>query len=86
MHVEGDRPRSPADKRRNYRKSKRTADQQEQEAWNQQERKRRRNLGQNFLKDARVAKRIVKESGVTNTDLVVELGAGSGMLTRPPAS
>lgn len=46
------------------------------------ERKRRRELSQNFLKHRRVAKRIVAESGVGKDDLVVELGAGGGMLTR----
>jgi 16S rRNA A1518/A1519 N6-dimethyltransferase RsmA/KsgA/DIM1 with predicted DNA glycosylase/AP lyase activity len=43
-------------------------------------------LGQNFLKHEGVAKEIVEEAGVTDRDLVVEIGAGSGMLTRacPP--
>jgi 23S rRNA (adenine-N6)-dimethyltransferase len=42
----------------------------------------RRDLGQNFLKDARTASRIVAESGADRDDLVVEIGAGGGMLTR----
>ncbi len=42
----------------------------------------RRELGQNFLRDERVARRIVAESGVGADDLVVEIGAGGGMLTR----
>jgi 23S rRNA (adenine-N6)-dimethyltransferase len=46
------------------------------------QRKRRRELGQNFLKDKRVARRIVEEARVDKDDLVVELGAGGGMLTR----
>jgi hypothetical protein len=50
--------------------------------WSDKERKNRRELGQNFLKDKRVARRIVAESGVGKGDLVVELGAGGGMLTR----
>ena len=50
--------------------------------WSNKERKNRRELGQNFLKDKRVARRIVAESGVGKGDLVVELGAGGGMLTR----
>ena len=41
-----------------------------------------RELGQNFLKDERLAKKIVKEARVTDKDLVVEFGAGTGMLTR----
>ena len=39
-------------------------------------------MGQNFLKDERTARRIVSESGAGPDDLVVELGAGGGMLTR----
>ena len=50
--------------------------------WSNKKRKSRRELGQNFLKDKRVAKWIVAESGVGKGDLVVELGAGGGMLTR----
>lgn len=50
--------------------------------WSEQQRRRRRELGQNFLKDERVARRVVAESGVGKGDLVVELGAGGGMLTR----
>src|SRR5918997_3129720 len=41
-----------------------------------------RELGQNFLKDRRIARWIVAESGVGRDDLVVEVGAGGGMLTR----
>lgn len=50
--------------------------------WSDRREKSRRQLGQNFLKDKRVAKRIVAESGVGKDKLVVELGAGGGMLTR----
>lgn len=42
----------------------------------------RRELGQNFLKERRTARRIVAASGVGAGDLVVEFGAGGGMLTR----
>lgn len=45
--------------------------------------RRRRELGQNFLVDDRVARRIVELAGVAPGDLVVELGAGRGALTRP---
>ncbi len=41
------------------------------ERWSSWQRKRRRELGQNFLKDKRVARRIVAESGVEKGDLVV---------------
>jgi 23S rRNA (adenine-N6)-dimethyltransferase len=50
--------------------------------WSDRRKKSRCELGQNFLKDKRVAKRIVAESGVGKGDLVLELGAGGGMLTR----
>jgi 23S rRNA (adenine-N6)-dimethyltransferase len=50
--------------------------------WNGDRRGIRRELGQNFLEDRRTARRIVAESGVDGNDLVVELGAGGGMLTR----
>jgi 23S rRNA (adenine-N6)-dimethyltransferase len=52
------------------------------EKWSDDRRRSRRELGQNFLKDRRIARRIVAESGVGRDDLVVELGAGGGMLTR----
>jgi 23S rRNA (adenine-N6)-dimethyltransferase len=52
------------------------------EKWNGDRRRIRRELGQNFLEDRRTARRIVAESGVDGNDLVVELGAGGGMLTR----
>ena len=50
--------------------------------WSSGQRKCQRELGQNFLKDKRLARRIVAESGAGKGDLVVELGAGGGMLTR----
>ena len=42
---------------------------------------RRRRLGQNFLRPE-LAARFVEEAGVTAGDLVVEIGAGSGAITR----
>src|SRR4051794_16654185 len=72
---------SPTDKRYSRRSEKRTTNQKHR-VWDQQRRKMRRDLGQNFLKDKRIAQRIVKEAGVTYRDLVVEFGAGTGMLTR----
>ncbi|MGQ4618706.1 23S ribosomal RNA methyltransferase Erm [Nocardia sp. R7R-8] len=42
----------------------------------------RKRLSQNFLTDARVAQLIVRASGVTADDLVLEAGPGDGMLTR----
>ncbi|MDQ4126860.1 MAG: 23S ribosomal RNA methyltransferase Erm [Actinomycetota bacterium] len=50
--------------------------------WSNEQRKRRRELGQNFLKDKRVARWVVTEAGVGKGDFVVELGAGGGMLTH----
>jgi 23S rRNA (adenine-N6)-dimethyltransferase len=50
--------------------------------WSNQQRKSRRELGQNFLKDKRVARQIAVQSGVGKDDFVVEFGAGAGMLTR----
>lgn len=50
--------------------------------WSNQQRKSRRELGQNFLKDKRVAGQIVAQSDVGKDDFVVELGAGGGILTR----
>jgi 23S rRNA (adenine-N6)-dimethyltransferase len=41
----------------------------------------RRALGQNFLADRAVAARLVRAAGVRSSDLVVELGAGTGTLT-----
>jgi 23S rRNA (adenine-N6)-dimethyltransferase len=52
------------------------------EKWGDDRRRSRRELGQNFLKDRRIARRIVAESGVGRDNFVVELGAGGGMLTR----
>ncbi len=42
--------------------------------------KLKRSLGQNFLSDSRIAKRIVEIAGVDG-EIVVEIGTGSGVLT-----
>jgi 23S rRNA (adenine-N6)-dimethyltransferase len=63
------------------RREKRTAD-RSPEVWNTRQRRQRRELSQNFLKYDKTARRIVQAAGVTDQDLVVEIGAGSGVLTR----
>lgn len=42
----------------------------------------RKSLGQNFLMHARIAERIALVSGVGASDTVLEIGPGTGMLTR----
>jgi 16S rRNA (adenine1518-N6/adenine1519-N6)-dimethyltransferase len=44
--------------------------------------KAKKSLGQNFLMHARTAERIVAAAGVTREDVVVEVGPGTGALTR----
>ena len=39
-------------------------------------------LGQNFLQDISIIKQIVKALDISKDDIVVEIGAGSGNLTR----
>ncbi|MDJ0869047.1 MAG: 16S rRNA (adenine(1518)-N(6)/adenine(1519)-N(6))-dimethyltransferase RsmA [Myxococcota bacterium] len=46
----------------------------------------RKDLGQNFLTDARVAEQIVALAGVAADDAVIEIGAGLGVLTRALAA
>jgi 23S rRNA (adenine-N6)-dimethyltransferase len=41
--------------------------------------------GQHFLRSPRLATELVEQAGVSARDLVVEIGAGSGRLTRPMA-
>ncbi|MFI6577879.1 ErmE/ErmH/ErmO/ErmR family 23S rRNA (adenine(2058)-N(6))-methyltransferase [Nocardiopsis sp. NPDC050513] len=43
---------------------------------------RRRRFSQNFLADPGAARHVVRVSGVTSDDLVVEVGPGEGALTR----
>ena len=42
----------------------------------------RRRLGQHFLRDSSVARRIVDAAGISVGDVVVEIGPGNGALTR----
>lgn len=42
----------------------------------------KKSLGQNFLMHARIAERMVMEAGITEKDTVLEIGPGTGMLTR----
>jgi len=51
-------------------------------AWNIQAKKQ---LGQNFLRDANVARRIVEHAQLTDDDVVLEIGAGLGAITLPAA-
>lgn len=44
--------------------------------------KPKKSLGQNFLMHAQTAERTVLAAGVTDTDTVLEIGPGTGMLTR----
>lgn len=41
-----------------------------------------KNLGQNFLVNEEVLDKIVKESNITNEDLIIEIGPGLGNLTK----
>ena len=43
---------------------------------------RRRALAQNFLRSAALAEQLTRDAGVGSGDLVVELGAGTGVLTE----
>jgi 23S rRNA (adenine-N6)-dimethyltransferase len=44
---------------------------------------KRKLLSQNFLRDASVARGLVAAAGVGPDDLVIEVGPGDGMITRP---
>lgn len=44
---------------------------------------RKAKLGQNFLRDASAAQRIVDALGDISHDLVIEIGPGEGVITRP---
>ncbi len=52
-------------------------------AWNIQAKKQ---YGQNFLKDANVARQIVTHAAPTADDVVLEIGAGLGAITLPAAA
>lgn len=43
----------------------------------------KKSLGQNFLMHARIAERIAEAAGLSPHDTVLEIGPGTGMLTRP---
>ena len=40
-------------------------------------------MGQNFLSDPQAAKKIVRQSGVSSEDIVLEIGPGLGAITTP---
>jgi 16S rRNA (adenine1518-N6/adenine1519-N6)-dimethyltransferase len=42
----------------------------------------KRSLGQNFLKDQNIARKIVASLGAARNDLIIEIGPGTGNLTR----
>lgn len=44
--------------------------------------KPKKKFGQNFLNSDVVLKRIIKDSGVTKSDTVIEIGPGRGALTK----
>ncbi len=44
--------------------------------------RKRKSLGQHFLRDARVADRAVAHAGLRPEDVVLEIGPGAGVLTR----
>jgi len=46
----------------------------------------RRDLGQNFLHDERMAEKLVRIAGVESGDRVIEIGTGLGILTRALAA
>lgn len=69
---------SRAGKSQGERKEKHTEDRR---IWSEKHRLRRRRLGQNFIKSKETAQKIVREAGISERDLIVELGAGAGILT-----
>ena len=42
----------------------------------------KKSLGQNFLKDENILKKIADEISVTEKDLLIEIGPGTGALTK----
>jgi 16S rRNA (adenine1518-N6/adenine1519-N6)-dimethyltransferase len=53
--------------------------------WNKYDFTPKKELGQNFLIDPRAVDRIIESSELTKADTVVEVGAGTGVLTEPLA-
>ncbi|MGB8953165.1 MAG: 16S rRNA (adenine(1518)-N(6)/adenine(1519)-N(6))-dimethyltransferase RsmA [Candidatus Aminicenantales bacterium] len=47
------------------------------------QRSKRKSLGQHFLKDRKVLRRILREIGPRPDELIIEIGAGRGVLTFP---
>lgn len=46
----------------------------------------KKKFGQNFLKDVRIVSNIAGVAGITNEDLVIEVGPGKGILTKQLAT
>jgi len=44
--------------------------------------KAKKSLGQNFLTSTSIVEKIVEEAGITNKDIVIEIGPGLGILTN----
>ena len=42
----------------------------------------KKSLGQNFLIDKNIAKKIIKESELSDNDVILEIGPGLGVLTE----
>ena len=43
---------------------------------------KKKSLGQNFLNDEKIIKRIVETANIDNNDIIIEVGPGNGVLTR----
>ena len=44
--------------------------------------KAKKSLGQNFLKDSSITKKIADAISTSNNDLIIEIGPGPGALTK----
>jgi len=44
----------------------------------------KKSLGQNFLADPNVVSKIIQAAGITPDDTVLEIGPGTGVMTREP--
>ena len=42
----------------------------------------KKSLGQNFLNDSRVLRKIIEKGKITSNNVVIEVGPGSGVLTK----